>query len=217
MNRKTLRSAFVVGALVAAACGSSDSDLASDDSAGGTTAATVAQTTTTSEPPTTEVPTTEATTTTAAETTTTEPVLVIPDPPPAGSGVLTVDGEDFPFTIETCNTEPAPSPVNNSVLVFEMRGSTVVEGQSGQVFLFRSELPSGEVTDSFGWVYATDRNDFETGRNESTPFTLTDHIIVEPTDAGTFFYGPPTQFERIEGISIIEDIDPGLGTIIVTC
>ncbi len=221
MKRKTLRSALVMFALIAASCGSSDGDAATASSAGEATVSTAAEaTTTTAEQTTTDAPaTTEAiTTTTVAETTTTAaPAPVIPDPPPAGTGVLTVDGEEFPFTIETCNTEPALAPVGDSIIVFEVRGSTVAEGQPAEARLFRIAPASGAANDSFGWGYATDRDDFETLRSEGSPFGLQNHIIVEQTDAGTTFYGPPTQFERTEGISIIDDVDPGLGSIIATC
>ena len=223
MNRTTLRSALLVLALTAAACGSGD-DVASDadaDTTASTAGESEAETTTTTAAATTteaETTTTVESTTTEAPTTTTEPAVEIPDPPPAGTGVLTVGESEFAFTIETCNTEPAPAPIGDSILVFEIRGSTVAEGQAAEARLLRIAPGSGgPANDSFGWGYATDPNNFETLVAEGSAFGIGEHIVVEQTDAGLTFYGPPTPFERTEGISVIDDAEPGMGSIIATC
>lgn len=225
MHRSTWRTALVATALVVASCGGSDDGKASPSDAEAAATESVeatdgADTTTTEEPTTTEeATTTEATTTTQAETTTTaQAAPAIPDPPPAGTGILTVDGVEFPFTIEVCNLDPAPAPVGDSILVFEVRGSTTAEGQSAEARLLRiAPLGGSPGNDSFGWGYATDPNDFESLVSVGSPFGIGEHIIVERTDAGLTFYGPPTPFERTEGISVVEDVDPGLGSIIATC
>lgn len=221
MNRTNVSSLLLVFALAASACGSSDDG--GDEAAEATTATTAAEeaTTTTVEETTTsttEAPTTtaEETTTTTEATTTTEPPVEVPEPPPAGTGILTVDGEEFPFTIDKCVTEPAPGPTETSMLLFEMRGSTVVEGENAEARLFRLASNGLPPSDSFGWGYALDPNDFETIRSEGPPFGIGEHIIVEETDAGITFYAPPIQFERSEGISVVEE-DAGLGSIIATC
>lgn len=224
MNRITLRSALLVVALAAAGCGGGD-DVASEaeTTASTTTEVEAESTTTTAEATTTEAETTttvESTTTEASTTTTeqAEPAVEIPDPPPAGTGVLTVGDSEFAFTIETCNTEPAPAPVGDSILVFEIRGSTVAEGQAAEARLLRIAPGSGGPgNDSFGWGYATDPNDFESVVAEGSVFGIGEHIVVEQTDAGLTFYGPPTPFEWTEGISVISDADPGMGSIIATC
>lgn len=214
-------------ALAIAACGgeggsaADESSAAEDptsDAATATTAAATAQTTT-AAPTTTEPPTTtEAPATTAVEetTTTTEPPPTIPNPPPAGTGVLTVDGEEFPFTVETCSTEPVP--FGSSILMFEVRGATTAEGQAAEARLFRLAPASGGApNDSFGWGYATDPDDFESVVSVGSPFGIGAHILVTETEAGTTFYGPPIPFERTEGISVVDDVDPGVGSIIATC
>lgn len=218
MDRSTWRTALVSLALVTAACGSSENATGGELAAKAETP-TAAEVVTTIEAPLTtiEAPTTTVETTTAAETTTTAAPAAAPGVPPVGTGVLTVGGVDFPFTIETCNTEPALSAVSDSILLFEVRGSTVAEDQPAQVSLFRSESASGQQFDSFGWGYALDRNDFETLRSESTPFGLSDHITVEQADGATTFYGSLTPFVRTEGISVLDDVDPGMGSIVATC
>lgn len=222
MQRIKALPVLVVVVLAAASCGGSDEAQVDDDVAAAsstaddsaTTEATVAETTTTEEPTTTEESTT---TTTEATTITTEPPPELPEPPPAGTGVLTVDGEEFAFTIEKCVTEPAIAPTGTGLIMFEVRGSTIVEGQPAEARLFRLADANGlDGNDSFGWGYATDRNDFETLRSEGSPFGIGEYLIVQETEAGTTFYGAPTTFERTEGISVVDE-NVGEGTIIATC
>lgn len=222
MKSRTLSIALVVCALAASSCSGSD-ETSSEDATDDTAATTEAESTTTAAPttaPTTtveETSTTEQETTTTVEETTTTTAAPIPEAPPAGTGILTVGDEEFPFTVETCNTEPAPGPSAGSIVLFEVRGPTTVEGQIGEARLFRLTVGNGTPNDSFGWGYTTDTSDFEALRSEGSVFGLSDHIVVEQTDAGTVFYGPPTPFERTEGISVVDDVDPGMGSIIATC
>lgn len=197
--------------LVTASCGSSDDTEAAEDGSNATasTSATTATSVTTTEAPT----TTEATTTTVAETTTEAPVTEAPlEPVPAGTGLLTIGDDEYPFTVDKCSFEPSVVEGTSSVLLFEMRGTATAEGREVQVRALRIDTNS-LVNDSFGYGYATDPDDFETLVSVGSVFGLGTFLRTD----GSTMAGGPVPFDRTEGISVVDGVDPGQGTIVVTC
>lgn len=207
--------------LILAACASDDaassddtepvataSEDAGDDTGDGSTTPTPASTA--------DAPGPDASTDSPAEdtteTATPDPVNEGGEKPQAGTGVLTIDGVAYPFTIQSCEFEPTIQQVTGAVVLFAMRGSTMAEGREVSVNASTIET-NGRASDGFGYSYVDNPNDFETAVSMSSK-TLGEEFFE--IDGPTFRAGP-VPFHRIEGFTEVEGVEPGPGSIHFTC
>ena len=133
--------------------------------------------------------------------------------PPSGSGVLTIDGVEYPFIVAECNFEPELITQTNATVLFSMSGTTQAEDREVRVNASRIEGAGGTVNDTYGYAYADDPNDFQTAVIVGTGGSAGEQFEI---DGDTYAAGP-LPFSRTEGVSVVEDVDPGPGSIIYTC
>lgn len=208
--------------LILAACGSDDAassddtapvatapEGAGDDTGDGSTTSTPASTADAASPEaSTESPAEDTT-----ETATPDPVTGGGEVPQSGTGVLTIDGVAYPFTIQSCEFEPTIQQITGAFVLFAMRGSTMAEGREVSVNASTIET-NGRASDGFGYSYVDDPNDFETAVSVSSETSLGEEFFE--IDGPTYRAGP-VPFHRIEGITEVEGVEPGPGSIHFTC
>ncbi len=134
-------------------------------------------------------------------------------PPPSGTGTLTIDGVEHPFTVEECNFEPELITQTNATVLFSMSGTAPAEDREVRVNASRIEAAGGPFNDTFGYAYADDPNDFNSAVIVGTGGSTGEQFEIE----GDTYAAGPLPFQRTEGITVVEDVDPGPGSIIYTC
>ena len=210
---------LIVCSVVLGACGSSDGDdgdagQSGDSSTTSTdesTATSADDTTTTAEAAgsTTE---TEPSTTDESEVATDDADAAKPEVPAAGTGTLTIDGVEIVFTIKECDFDPKPILQTQAITTFAMNAAAEAEGREVNVNASRIEL-AGRFNDTYGYAYVDDPNDFQTAVIVGTGGSTGEQFRID----GTTYSAGPLPFERTEGVSVVEGVDPGPGSIIFTC
>ena len=147
-----------------------------------------------------------------------------PDPPAApvsidltdsqADGILTIDGVDHRFFVDSCVDDPPPEEVAGLLLDldFEMLGRATIDGRAVTINAFRFDL-AGRSQDAYGYFYETRPEEGSTFVKVENEPGLGELLAFD----GTVWSAGPAPFQRRVGIVDEQRVDLGPGSIVFTC